>query len=421
MGKSKSRSGYLVGALFVLTALICCSPRLGSAATLVGLLLLSFMTILMNGKMVAANGPSLTLLIVAYLFIIVLYRLVGVSDAAWGRYAVYTYLELQVLLMLLIPQKLVNLKDQWVWWVMSAIIGLNILWNCVVLFVSPELSAVYTLVDQDIIRSMNVGGSDFYVMALLFFDVCFFVFLNAKKMMVRFATLFLSIVASVYIVWFSLKASVVVIWLFSFGFLYAIRKVRKIGKFFVVSGVLAVTAMLVISAFSDDIIKFVVDYSPSERISKRLVMLIDPNNMEANDNSYSGRVDRWNTSLYTWLEDAKSIVMGVGDHWGDMNSGIGQHSEFLDFLAKYGLIGGCLMLAILIKSFKFILSLFDKKYRIQLLVIIMVYIICGMTKRVFFDCVGVVFYLLLPLSAILVNDDQTYCPVKRKKTKIITK
>ena len=63
------------------------------------------------------------------------------------------------------------------------------------------------------------------------------------------------------------------------------------------------------------------------------------------------------TSLKTWFGSAGSFIFGVGDHRSDevrenLALGIGNHAEFFDVFARYGIVGACLFFKLISKSLK---------------------------------------------------------------------
>lgn len=411
----RSKTGYLEIFILLLTTVLCCTPMLESNPLLkIVLILFSIPIFLKDISIIKKKELSLVFFVFLYLFLVFLYRIAGFSSAAWGRYVFYLYIELQVLLMLVIPNKILNGGKTWVLWFILIVIGINVGWNIYMIYLNPQISINWHNIDEGMLHTMNIGLSSFHVMCLFFFNVCFFVYLNCKIKAVKYINLFFSMIAAVYIVGFCYKASVVIFFFLSLVLLLLTKNTKSNGRTLMTIGIAAVVSMLLLSTFTDSIVKFIVEYSPSERLTQRLVLLIDDNSDYANDSSYNARVDLWYSSLFTWFESVESFFIGVGDHWGDLNSGVGQHSDLLDHFAKYGLMGTSLLIAILVKSFKAIISFFDEKYHVQIMMIILVYLACGVTKRIFFSDIGMVFYLLLPLAAMFVNDKN----VSQKKVKI---
>ncbi len=351
-----------------------------------------------------AKSGTLVLLVVMYSFLLVFYRIIGVSDAVWGRYVVYFYVNIQVLL-LLISTKYMSQRNNVLWWISVSVLIVNEAYNIFILSIHPEIREASQYLGEEAFNALNVGSSEFFTFSLLLFDVLFFVFLNSTDRKVKRIMLLFSIITSVYIVGFCFKASVVVYWIISVVLMVYFKTNKKINAISVISFLIFISIIAsLITVFSDQIVRFIVSYSPSERLTKRLVLLINPDDVYASDSSYSARQDLWMESLNTWLSTPSAFFFGIGDHWGKYNSGIGQHSDFLDHLAKYGIFGTLFLLFMLKKAFNVILSLFDRKYRLQLLVIIAIYVACGFTKRALLPSVGFVMFMLLPLTAKYINN-----------------
>lgn len=96
----------------------------------------------------------------------------------------------------------------------------------------------------------------------------------------------------------------------------------------------------------------VIDAVDSPRIADRfeaiLVFLRTGNIEEAG--GFSGRYDLIAQSFSTWLSSPVSFLFGVGDHRFD-NTLVGNHSDIIDSLARYGLFGSALLFGILVSHF----------------------------------------------------------------------
>ena len=132
---------------------------------------------------------------------------------------------------------------------------------------------------------------------------------------------------------------------------------------------------------------------------------------EAGVETLNGRTRLWTVSIDTWTDNIANFIFGIGAHHSDVESGlsnevvgIGNHSAFFDTPAKYGIFGLVLIFSILRLSFKWILSIYDKKYHFQLYVIFGMFVLFGFTKGVFTPGVGCAMFLLLPLLSKYIND-----------------
>ena len=301
-----------------------------------------------------------------------------------------------------IPDSLSNRQKTLLWWLVLAVMVFNIADNIYLSILYPSLNSVSRFYqDEEFLASINAGGSAFYTFSLLFFNVCFFVFLNCKKKKIKFAALAATVISAIYILWFCLKASVVVYFLLSLVLQFFAYRTRNTSLFFFVIGFSAIFGIAVITVFQDSIVDFIVSVSPGERLTTRLVTLIDAENAEADISTATNRTSLYLLSIKTWLSDITNFLFGIGDHraaFGAKATGIGQHSDFLDSLARYGLLGLVILVTIFKNFFKYLLSLFGKQYKLQLVTIFVILIMCGLTKGIFEAGVGCVMFLLLPLS-----------------------
>ncbi len=385
--------------------IFCCTPILNRpyfyfVFWAVGL----FYAIYHMGSKIYRYYSGLVFCSLSIIVICLVYRLLDVSTASWGRYL--TYLFFYLLFVILLPLGKISQKQaKYIWWTLSIVFALNILDNIRLSILYPDINIARKYLDKDFLSSINAGTGSFYTFCLFFFCVCFFVFLNCKKKKVKYFMLGSALLTSVYIIAFCFKASVVVYFIFALFFLIYAKRTTKISSFIMIVIATGGLALFLIGIYEDEIIKYIISISPSERLSMRLVTLIDINSDEAHEATITGRTNLYLLSVKTWLSSPDNFIFGIGDHWSEFDpelTGIGQHSDFLDILGQYGIIGGMLIFVILKQSFKFVLSFFEKTYWNQIKTILFIFILCGFTKRVFVPVEFVVF-LLLPLSSLFLN------------------
>lgn len=282
----------------------------------------------------------------------------------------------------------------------------NIVDNIYIGILYPSLINTQMSFDEGELAAINWGSSSFYVFTLFFFNVCYFVFLNTKVKIEKIIMFVAIGITMIYIIGFCGKGSVVLFMLLSLIFQYYAKRTKNTRAFISVLITLVVLYLIIIGLFREEIVNLVIYYSPNERVATRLIGLIDENNEYANLSSLERREELYLLSIKTWLANVRNFFLGIGDHRA-INMletiGIGQHSDFLDNLARYGLLGAIVLFFILKKMFSFILSLFDSNYKFQVLVVIGVFVLCGFTKKVFSPDQATLF-ILLPLSSVFVNE-----------------
>lgn len=344
-----------------------------------------------------------------FLFLIVSYRFIGISDAGWSRYILKFGFFLPVLIMLTLPDRLSDSSIKRLWWLISIATVANILYNIYlgILYPSINTEEVQEMMDESVLDNLNLGTSPYYTYSMFFGGVCFFVYLNCKQKIEKIFMLICSLVAAVYICWFCYKASVVVFTLLLAAMIYFASKTKKPSKFMVVGGIIGVIALLLVSQFSDELVRAVISFSPSERLTGRLVTLIDSQNSEAYDATLQGRENLVLLSVQTWLSSPINFLFGIGDHFvsgkSAISTGIGQHAALLDGLAQYGIIGMSFFAYSFYYSVKYCCSKFKREKHLQIMVIFFVLFLCGFAKNIFIPGIGFVLFILLPLSALYIN------------------
>lgn len=111
------------------------------------------------------------------------------------------------------------------------------------------------------------------------------------------------------------------------------------------------------------IVKWLAEVSPSERMAYRfdeIAFALSFEDITAGGGSMAARSDLMNISWNTFTSGIGHIIFGAGDHPTN-HSIIGDHSFFVDTLARYGIIGGFLVLVYFKKQYQIIMSFLDKK------------------------------------------------------------
>ena len=285
--------------------------------------------------------------------------------------------------------------------------AINVGQNIYVSNLYPEINTRRLYLEHDFLININAGGSTFYTFSLFFFNICFFVFLRSGQKLVRIISLSISIMTAVYIVNYCFKASVVTYFLLSVVLQLTARFSKKIISFSIITVVTSAFILVVITMFEENLIQWIIDNSPTRRLTIRFVTMLDVQHEEAAEGTITGRTNLYLLSVKTWLDNASNFLFGIGDHFVEFNpaaTGIGQHAELLDILGRYGLLGFIVIFSMLKGYYQYLLSIFDRRCKTHLIAILVIYIVCGLSKGIFNPPVGCAMFILLPLSAWIVND-----------------
>ena len=125
------------------------------------------------------------------------------------------------------------------------------------------------------------------------------------------------------------------------------------------------------------------------------------NQENGDSSSFTSRYELWGVSVHSWLNSITSFFLGIGDHpkvnGSTELSGIGRHSDVLDTLARYGIIGFFFIYMMFAKLFKYLKEICNNLYHNEIEVIILVVAVIATTKCLLFPDCGYFLFFLLPL------------------------
>lgn len=400
----KNKNGFWE-LLILIATIVISTPILNRSSYLALVCVVLWIYMLVSNNLLSAHrNAKLTVSAVLFLGIVFGYRFIGYSDAAWGNYlnqlCFYT-----CMLFMIMFQKGGHLNKFFLLAIWGVLV-FNIVDNIFLSYLYPELNYARLYQEEDFLQSINAGGPSFYMFVLFVFNICFFVFLNCKFKSLRFLMLASCILSATYILGFCYKGITVIFFFFSLVSIYYAKRTKKTSLFVVVSLSLFLLTFVMVQLFSDALVDTIKAVSPNERLTARLVGLINADDVEADTSSATSRTHLYIMSIKTWLSDISNIVYGIGDHrvqFGAAQTGISQHSDLLDILPIYGLVGLVFIWIIFKNAYKIIVSYFDNEYKLQVSTILMLFVLYGLVEKIFNPMAGCVVFLLLPLSANLVN------------------
>ena len=220
--------------------------------------------------------------------------------------------------------------------------------------------------------------------------ILLFCVLNAFNLFIaqRAITLLLSVLMYVLIIVFSSKQTV---WVF----------VLMIAGAF---------AVLLLYLNSSAVLTFARAHIGSERIAYKLLQIqkaLEAGDIARGGGSLSARYKLYMLSLRTWLSSPKTFLVGIGEHW-DSNKQIGNHSQFLDVLAQYGLVGAVFFYFCVYKSMAVLFSYYlpYKKEPLfkQMLIVCCVCMIRGAIGHIMYGTVGIQFFVVFPIIMSMISE-----------------
>lgn len=366
--------------------------------------------------------PVLTnigLLAIAYILLIVIYRVVGISTAEMGYCIIPVFFVFPISALLVIDKRFSINNVAFLFHVISLLIALNIADSIRISIMYPLEVAFQNLAEElelQGISKLNIGGSMFVNMTVLYLHIMLIAIYNSKSRKEKYLFGFYIFLTLWFIVMCSFKASVVVLAIVSLIIQYIAH--RSHGNF-LKSIVLATIVFFFLRLFADDIIDMLVSLSGSDRLASRLSIFSSDSVVDstAGEATMDARSHLWFVSIESWFKTPFSFLFGIGDHFhGDFinttASGIGNHSDLLDVLGRYGLIGGFLLYKLLHSYYRYCISTFNFRLKNEIVGFFILLLLMGLTKKIISGEQAITVFMLLPLCLFYISKYDTIKVVK---------
>ena len=178
--------------------------------------------------------------------------------------------------------------------------------------------------------------------------------------------------------------------------------------------VLSVIAVLVLisSGVYKTLLYWLTDLLGAERLRERvdsIVQFLESRDLESMDGSMIQRMKLILRSLQTFVSRLDRFLLGVGDHRNKTEL-VGNHSQFLDMLARYGIVGGAVFAVMFSCACKAVIRMSEIKNILwlnsRIKVLILLVILRGFLGNVMIDSVGVQMFVLIPLGFSLMAEQE---------------
>jgi len=313
----------------------------------VGIIMVIWMIIsfFIRGKSIT-KVPSYIYFSIAWLVLIFSYRFLGFSDAAWGNYLNQT---LFFMFIWIGDYYINNMGEYYCERIFKGTIfvgTVNIIHNIYLLHIYPHASEELNF--SDMYNGMNVGGTTFSLFALLLFCLTLIMIADRVKKTKKLICIALATVCTIYIFQASRATSIVFLIIAVFIYFYFELTYKKEAKeriiFFIATSIVSVLILL----YLEKVLLFISGKIDNYRLSIRLSEIansLSGNNID-DGLSLGTRIELYKLSITTFFKSIKNFIIGVGYHTSTDLSlswlysvGVGNHSEFLDLAARYGVIG----------------------------------------------------------------------------------
>lgn len=336
-----------------------------------------------------------TILLMLSFFIYILgYQFLGISSAGYDRVAIYLCWMIISLAGIVVIKGLTSKEKMKLLYIVY-----------ILTMIGTTYVAVngYAYVSRGEFMPTSETSTVHGTMIMLFGGICFFWLLHDNSLLnkiLAFIGVGLSIFAAIFIMQ---RGITLVLMPIMFGGIILFNAKRKRKVYFLVSTLLVAVLFLYYSEAYLTLLDYIAFNIPSERLFKRILQikyLLIYGADATETHGLSGRLPLLQISIKTWTSSVFSLFFGVGDH-RDNYLLIGNHSEFVDSFARFGLVGAGLLWGIVYQQYKFFIVKEFKEtntvYFMQASVIFLILILRGMMGTILNFKVGIQMYIFLPL------------------------
>jgi hypothetical protein len=365
---------------------------------------MSFALLLQIKNIVAMKIPKYIFFLFVWLLMIFSYRFIGFSDAAWGNY----FNELLFFMFVWIGDCYIKYMGEYhcqrIFLYTMIIVVVNIIHNIYLLSIYPNASVMINY--SDIYNGTNVGGSTFSLFALILFCILLICFTDNTKKTRKWIYAISGVMCVLYIL-LAARAITVMFLVIAIGmYLYMRLTANKKPREKIIFALFLIVLIFLGSFGIGNLLKMVGSIIGNDRLTERLNAMANVLlGYDSDDNlSLTGRVELYKLSISTFLSSIKNFTIGVGYHTSTdlslswlFSVGIGNHSEFLDLAARYGLIG-VLIIYNFFGSFISCLKKYNQLHRyFKSNIVWIIFLSYSFVNNTFDPSIGVLIFMMLPI------------------------
>lgn len=353
-----------------------------------------------------SNRKLGNLLLLGIIFVLdcALYKFIGVSSASMGYCVSAPFLYFAPVLALITIDKCDNKQQiRFLFHFLSLAVAINIADNIRLSYEFGMENVVFQrlggMVEEEGNSEFNFGGSQFVNMTVFYTCIMFMAYLKSNERLEKILFGVYVAISAYFIVICSLKASAVVLMLMSLALMYvSVKSKANINTVLILLTVLGVIAFI----FMDNVIHLLISVIDSDRITERLIIFTNEGDV-TDSSSFVSRSNLWSVSIDTWLSSISSFFFGIGNHnWNDFmttaDSGIGNHSDILDVLARYGIIGALILYLSFKLYYDYLRYNFGTSYEYEIFVFFILFLAMGLTKKVIHPLPAIMIFILFPIT-----------------------
>lgn len=355
---------------------------------------------------------KLNILVLWWCFWIIFLKIIGFSTASLGNYIGQIIFFGMFTIMSFVDTYFDRVRKDKLFKFITTIIVVNLIHNIILNTQNEYLSTIIFTSEGAELLNTNLGATTFSAMILIFCGIMFALFFQQKNNFNKFVLVIIVLLCGDLIINKQSRATGTILLVVMMLFIFFEQKLNLNEGYRRVLFYLFL--LIVMSVVLIPVLEFISSHISNDRINERLMSLITFLKNEgtvsiSGQDSFATRLFLIKSSLTTFVSSFKNIILGEGYNiatYSTMNdmishTGIGYHSELIDILGVYGLIGGITIFMILKEYFK-VLKYKFKKSNIdnEINVVYFTFIVFSFSNVSFTAELGLTAVLLLSLTKI---------------------
>ena len=242
-------------------------------------------------------------------------------------------------------------------------------------------------------KSMNVGSFGFIYGLVVIIPMVFSYSLAQKNFFLKLVIWAITILFVVVVLMSNFTTALILLFIDFVLIIIAGSKLKSISSFWGILIVLAIIVPFLLTSF----LSFMIQMSDSIYAQGKLEGILDVIHNQGSYDDTTSRGRLFLTSFHSFLE---SPIWGVGAWYSQADSRIvGQHAQFIDDLARYGLLGFIPLISFLIFGLKKIYYAFKEKFFFNRKVLgpILIYFILGFLDPIYIPGLLASIFILVPM------------------------
>lgn len=385
--------------LLSLIIIIINEPLLSRIVQGAGILALMLLFFIVNIGAFIPNGvvKNNSLLIgLIYIIVIIIYRLLGISDDALINY----YYQISFLFFAIVAMPVIvtfTEKQQ------NVLLSSVIISVIVMMITNIQLAnqyGIYYVRLEDYYRGLTNSMNTQYLSALIIFCGVLFAKIKLSRKY-NIATIALLVFSCYYIISVGQRLIAILLLVAMLMLQIGVAGKKSIKKYLVLILIFIFGAFLLLNY--ENALCWVSKTIGNDRVTYRinqLLFALTSKRIQGAGGSLEARFDLINTSLNTFFSTPLSVLFGSGAHDID-NTIIGNHSQWIDHAAKYGVCGCILLFLVIKRCFKDTVGYLgmSKKalFHIHFVIMVLYFFVRGIIGAVLYPYFGVVLFVFLPL------------------------